>query len=138
MNMQNSTAIFPPGSPASPDNFTGTVTVRPLTAAVGVNKYAIGNVVFAPGARTFWHTHPDGQILLVIAGRGGYQERGQPMRALAVGDVVNIPARVEHWHGAAPGSAFTHIALTNEAEKSLVTWLNPVTDREYQTATEQK
>jgi 4-carboxymuconolactone decarboxylase len=134
MKTQNETAIFPPGNPASPDNFTGPVTVRPLTAAAGVNKYAVGNVVFSPRARTFWHTHPDGQILLVIAGRGCYQERGQPMRALTVGDVVNIPAHVEHWHGAAPDSEFTHVALTNEADKSLVTWMNAVTDKEYQSA----
>jgi 4-carboxymuconolactone decarboxylase len=135
MHTQNQTAIFPPGDKASSDWFTGNVTVRPLTTAAGVNKYAVGNVVFAPCARTHWHMHPDGQILLVIAGRGCYQQRGQPMRALSVGDVVNIPAHTEHWHGAAPDSAFTHVALTNEADESLVTWMKPVTDEEYHDAT---
>ncbi|MDF9832255.1 4-carboxymuconolactone decarboxylase [Ereboglobus sp. PH5-5] len=130
--------IFPPGDKGSPNFFTGNVAVRPLTKADGVNKYSVGNVVFSPSARTNWHTHPDGQILLAIAGRGCYQERGKPVRWLGAGDVVNIPAGVEHWHGAAPGSEFTHIALSNEYQNSAVTWMKPVTDEEYKTATSKK
>lgn len=130
--------IFPPGDKGSPNFFTGNVTVRPLTKADGVNKYSVGNVVFSPGARTNWHTHPDGQILLAIAGRGCYQERGKPLRWLGAGDVVNIPTGVEHWHGAAPDSEFAHIALSNEFQQSAVTWMKPVTDGEYKTATSKK
>ncbi|WP_236919119.1 (R)-mandelonitrile lyase [Ereboglobus luteus] len=134
----NTAAIFPPGDKGPSDWFTGNVTVRPLAKADGANKYSAGNVVFSPSARTNWHTHPDGQILLVTAGRGCYQERGKPVRWLSAGDVVNIPAGVEHWHGAAPDSEFTHIALSNEYQNSVVTWMKPVTDGEYQTATSKK
>jgi len=95
-------------------------------------NYSIGNVLFEPGCRNNWHTHPAGQILLVTEGKGFYQERGKPARTIAKGDVIVIPSHVEHWHGARKDSSFTHIAVTNIIEGIAVNWLNAVTDEEYQ------
>ena len=96
---------------------------------------AIGNVTFAPGCRNNWHIHHaskgGGQILLCTGGRGWYQEEGQPARALRAGDVVHIPAGVKHWHGAAPGSAMTHLAITGDVNGKNVDWMEKVTDEQY-------
>lgn len=73
---------------------------------------AIGNVTFAPGARNNWHAHKVGQVLLVTGGNGWYQEEGKPAQLLEIGDVVNIPANVRHWHGATKDSWFVHLAMT--------------------------
>ncbi|KAA6300407.1 MAG: hypothetical protein EZS26_003440 [Candidatus Ordinivivax streblomastigis] len=130
-NNKNESAIFPTGVRASADYFTGTAYVNILIPQDETNGYAVGNVIFEPGCRNNWHTHPAGQILLVTAGRGYYQERSKPARPLYKGDVVIIPSGVEHWHGAAHDSSFVHIAITNIQEGSNVTWLTPVTDEEY-------
>ena len=92
---------------------------------------SIANVTFEPGARTNWHKHSGGQILLVTAGEGRYQEKGQPVRILHKGDVVRIPLNVEHWHGAAPDSWFAHISIETNLPDNETTWLEPVTDEEY-------
>ena len=90
------------------------------------------NVTFEPGCRNNWHIHhKGGQILYCTAGEGWYQEEGKPAQKLKVGDVVNIPAGVNHWHGATKDSWFAHIALSIPAEGGRVEWLNPVTDEEY-------
>jgi len=95
----------------------------------GVN---IGNVVFEPGCRNNWHIHhKGGQILLVTGGRGWYQAWGEPARALKTGDVVNIPAGVKHWHGAAHDSWFAHIAVAIPAEGASNEWLEPVSAAAY-------
>ena len=91
----------------------------------------MANVVFEPGARNNWHTHPGGQILIVTDGIGYYQEKGKPIQLLRKGDVVNIPPDVEHWHGASPNSEFTHIAVNPNTQKGIVVWLERVTDEEY-------
>jgi len=92
----------------------------------------IGNVVFEPGCRNHWHIHhKGGQILLVTGGRGWYQEWNQPARALIAGDVVNIPAGVKHWHGAAADSWFAHLAVAVPAEGASNEWLEPVADEAY-------
>ena len=91
----------------------------------------ISNVVFEPGARNNWHTHPAGQILICTEGTGYYQEKGKPIQTLHAGDVVKILPGVEHWHGASPTSSFTHIAINVNTEKGVVNWLKPVTDEEY-------
>jgi quercetin dioxygenase-like cupin family protein len=130
-NNNDETVIFPKGNKGPADWFTGTTWVTPLIQKGGDITYSIGNVVFEAGARTNWHTHPAGQILLVTDGHGFYQEKGKAAQALKKGDAVNIPAHVEHWHGAAPDSRLVHIAITNYKEETNVDWLKPVTDEEY-------
>lgn len=93
---------------------------------------AIGNVTFEPGCRNNWHIHhKGGQILLVTAGRGYYQEWGKEPQELHPGDVVNIPPEVKHWHGAAPDSWFQHLAVEVPAEGASNEWLEAVSDTEY-------
>lgn len=92
----------------------------------------IGNVTFEPGCRNNWHIHHGGgQILLVTGGRGWYQEWGRPAQPLKAGDVVNIPAEVKHWHGAAKDSWFAHLAVEVPGENKSNEWCEPVSDEEY-------
>ncbi len=108
--------------------FIGKSYLQPLTSE-GVG---IANVTFEPKCRNNWHIHhKGGQILLVVSGRGWYQEWGKPAQELKPGDVVNIPAEVKHWHGAAKDSWFTHIAIAVPAEGATNEWLEPITDEEY-------
>jgi quercetin dioxygenase-like cupin family protein len=122
--------IFPIGEKINNANFTGTVYLKILTEADSLNPTAVGSVTFEPTARTNWHLHPGGQILLVIDGVGFYQEKGQPKRILRKGDVVKCPPNVPHWHGASDDSRFIQVAVTNNAKGSTV-WLEPVSDLEY-------
>jgi 4-carboxymuconolactone decarboxylase len=131
MNTKNQNQIFPRGDQGSADYFTGTAWVKILVPKDETGTYGIGNVVFEAGCRNNWHTHAHGQILLVIDGKGFYQERGEAARPLAKGDVVVIPSNVEHWHGAAHDSSFTHIVITNNSAEGPVKWLNRVTNEEY-------
>lgn len=112
--------------------FTGTSYLN-LLSTQGV---VIGNVTFEPGCRNHWHIHRasrgGGQILLVTGGRGWYQEWGKPARELHAGDVVNIPAGVRHWHGAAKDSWFVHLAVEVPGEDAASEWLEAVTDEEYE------
>ena len=99
---------------------------------LSTERVVIGNVTFEPGCRNNWHIHhKGGQILLVTAGRGYYQEWGQPVRELHPGDVVNIPPEVKHWHGAARDSWFVHLAVEVPAEGASNEWLEAVSDEEY-------
>ena len=102
---------------------------------LSTEQVSIGNVTFEPGCRNNWHIHRaargGGQILLVTAGRGWYQEWGKPARALQAGDVVNIPANVKHWHGAAKDSWFAHLAVEVPGEETANEWLEPVSDADY-------
>ena len=102
---------------------------------LSVEQVGIGNVTFEPGCRNNWHIHRaekgGGQILLVTAGRGWYQEWGKEPRALHAGDVVNIPANVKHWHGAAKDCWFAHLAVEVPAEGGKNEWCEPVSDEEY-------
>jgi 4-carboxymuconolactone decarboxylase len=127
----NQNAIFPKGEKTSADYFTGTAWLNVLIPKDERGHYTIGNVLFEPGSRTNWHTHPAGQILLVTDGKGYYQEKGKSARLLTKGDVVVIPSHVEHWHGARQVSSFTHIAISNMTEKGAVEWLEPVSDQDY-------
>ncbi|MDB5147031.1 MAG: hypothetical protein JWQ57_1051 [Mucilaginibacter sp.] len=123
--------MFPQGDQGSADYFAGTAWVKILVPKDETGTYSIGNVVFEAGCRNNWHTHAHGQILLVTDGKGFYQERGKAARQLAKGDVVVIPSNVEHWHGAAHDSSFTHIVVTNNSAEGPVKWLDRVTDEEY-------
>jgi quercetin dioxygenase-like cupin family protein len=128
---ENKNTIFPKGERAPAEYFTGTVLVRMLVPNDLSLNCQIGNVVFEPGARNNWHTHPGGQILIVTDGIGYYQEKGKPIKLLRKGDVVNIPPDVEHWHGASHDSEFTHIAVNTNTQKGIVVWLQRVTNEEY-------
>ena len=112
--------------------FTGQTYLTMLSNKDEVWNSSIGNVTFEPGARTNWHKHSGGQILLVLAGEGRYQERGGQIRILKAGDVVRIPLNVEHWHGAAPNSWFTHISVETNLPNNQTTWLEPVHEDEYE------
>jgi quercetin dioxygenase-like cupin family protein len=131
---QNNSLLFPKGEKLSNEYFTGNAFLKPLVAKDTNNEFALGCVTFEPGARTIWHTHPKGQVLIVIEGTGYNQEKGKPARVLKKGDVVNIPANVEHWHGASATSTLVHIAITNYKGDQNVVWLKPVTDQEYNSA----
>ncbi len=111
--------------------FTGTTHLQMLVTKDDVWNSSIGNVTFDKGARTNWHKHSGGQILLVTAGTGRYQEKGKEIQILKKGDVVKIPPNVEHWHGAAPDSEFAHISIESNLPDNQTTWLEPVTDLEY-------
>ncbi len=111
--------------------FTGTTHLYRLVEKDDTFNSSIANVTFYAGARTNWHKHSGGQILLVTAGQGRYQERGKDMQTLKKGDVVKIPPNVEHWHGAAPDSMFAHISIEPNIPNNETTWLDPVTDKEY-------
>ena len=127
---------FPLGEPADTSIFTGPAWVQQLLPEHAKDyDMASYNVTFAPGTRNYWHSHSVGQVLLCTVGVGYYQEKGKPARRLNPGDVVEIPAHVEHWHGAAPDSWFTHIGITPKASENAHTWGAPVTDEEYAEAT---
>jgi len=123
--------IFPKGVKAPSENFTGTVYVQFLAQKTANNSFSIGSVTFEPGARSNWHRHPAGQTLLLIFGKGLYQEKGKPIKTISKGDVVICDPDIEHWHGATPKSQMTHIAITNFKGETSVNWLEPVTDEEY-------
>ncbi|MCW3128308.1 MAG: Cupin 2, conserved barrel domain protein [Bacteroidetes bacterium] len=123
--------IFPKGDKAPADYFTGTAWIKVLVPNDTIMNCQIGNVIFEPGARNNWHTHPAGQILIATDGTGYYQEKGKPIQVLHKGDVVTIHPDVMHWHGAAPDSEFTHIAVNSSTQNGIVTWLDRVTDEEY-------
>jgi len=127
----DTTDIFPKGQPLPKEWFSGEAFLTPLVAKDKNNEFSAGSIIFEPKARTNWHTHPKGQVLLVTDGEGFYQEKGQPARSIKKGDVVNIPENIEHWHGASATSKMTHIAITNYKDDVQVTWLKPVSDEEY-------
>lgn len=135
-NKMDSSAVFPKGDKASNDIFSNTVWVKMLvTDEKKAFDTQVYNVTFEPAARTHWHSHPGGQILLVTKGRGYYQEKGRPARMLKAGDVVPIPADVVHWHGAAPEDEFVHIGMSTQVHLGPAKWLGKVTDEEYIEAT---
>ncbi len=111
--------------------FTGTTYLTRLSANDDIWHSSIANVTFDKGARTHWHKHSGGQILLVTAGEGRYQAEGQEIQILKRGDVVRIPPNVKHWHGAAPDSEFAHISVETNLPNNKTDWLEPVTDEQY-------
>ena len=108
---------------------------RHLVETLHQQQVYVGNVTFEPGCRNHWHIHHaksgGGQILIVTAGRGWYQEWGKPARELKAGDVVNIPSEVKHWHGAAKDSAFQHLAIEVPGEETSNEWCEPVDSAAY-------
>jgi len=113
------------------DWFTGMVRIDPLFAATAPARAAGNAVTFEPGARTAWHTHPLGQTLIVTMGCGRAQREGGPIEEIRPGDVVSFAAGEKHWHGAAPTTAMTHIAIQEALDGKAVEWLEKVTDGQY-------
>ena len=111
--------------------FTGIVRVNPLFTSTTPARTSAAVVTFEPGARSNWHTHPLGQKLVVTCGCGYVQSWGEPLRVIRPGDVVICPPGEKHWHGAAPGTAMSHIAIQEELNGKTVDWLERVTDEQY-------
>ena len=130
-------SVFPVGNKL-PDKFapyfTGKTYLAPLTLNNELNC-PIFNVTFEPGCRNNWHCHTGGQILIAVGGKGYYQARGEKVRLLLPGDIVEIPSNVEHWHGAAPDSWFSHLAIETNSQTNENTWLEEVDDEQYKKAT---
>lgn len=113
------------------DWFTGSVRIDPLFQKKDVTKAAGAMVTFEPGARTAWHTHPAGQTLIVTAGVGWVQREGRPIEEIHPGDVVWFEPNEKHWHGASPKKAMSHIAIQEEMNGEVVTWMEQVSDEQY-------
>lgn len=122
--------IFPTGEKINNDNFTGTAYLHQMVLPDSLNSTQVGNVTFEPGARTKWHLHPGGQILLATAGVGYYQEKGKAKIILRIGDVIKCAPNIEHWHGASKDSSFVQIAITDRKAGPPV-WLAKVDDKTY-------
>jgi len=115
----------------SAEYFTGTVRVDPLFSAPEPARVAGASVTFAPGARTAWHKHPLGQTLVVVAGCGRAQREGGPIEEIRPGDVVWFGPGEKHWHGAAPMTAMTHLAIQERLNGKAVEWMEKVSDEQY-------
>ena len=120
-----------PSGKGPADWFTGTVRIDPLFAAPAPARVTGASVTFEPGARTAWHTHPLGQTLIVTAGLGRVQREGGPIEDIRPGDVVWFSPGEKHWHGAAPTTAMTHIAIAEAQNGKVVDWMEHVSDAEY-------
>lgn len=124
-----------PSQQAPAEHFTGSVRVDPLFQAIAPARASSSLVTFEPGARTAWHTHPLGQILIVTAGTGRVQRWGDPVEEIRQGDVVWIPPGQKHWHGAAPNSSMAHIGIVEQLDGKSVEWMEKVSDAQYGVAT---
>ena len=130
-DQNNLNLIFPKGEPGAADNFTGKAWNIGLVENDSVYNTVVGNVYFEPGARSNWHTHPSGQILIITDGVGYHQIKGQPRQTLKKGDIVKCPPNVEHWHGASRQTGMLQMYILPKTEKGIVTWLQKVTDEQY-------
>jgi quercetin dioxygenase-like cupin family protein len=119
-------------SQGSAEYFTGSVTINMLFTAHEPSRTTGGRVTFEAGARTAWHSHPLGQTLIVTAGTGRIQQWGAPIEEIRLGDVVRIPPGVKHWHGAAPNSVMTHIAIQESLDGKTADWKEQVSNEQYQ------
>jgi quercetin dioxygenase-like cupin family protein len=130
-----STQISPNGSRPSAkgaaEYFTGSVIVDPLFGANDTMHATGGHVTFEAGARSAWHTHPAGQVLIVASGTGWVQEEGGEKREIKPGDVIWTPPGVKHWHGATATNSMSHIAITNIVGGKNVEWMEKVSDEQY-------
>jgi quercetin dioxygenase-like cupin family protein len=120
-----------PSNSGPPEYFTGSVKVTPIVQGEEPSCLACASVAFQSGARSAWHTHPKGQLLIVTEGSGLIQQWGEPVRRIQKGDVIWTPPGVKHWHGAGPSSAMTHTAIQESLNGKVVDWMEKVTDEEY-------
>jgi len=130
----SSEAIFPKGQLGPATNFTGNAYAYGLVANDSTYNTVVGNVFFEIGARSNWHIHPSGQILVILDGEGYHQLEGQPRQTMKKGDVIKCPPNVRHWHGATEYSSLTQMYILPKTENGIVTWLEPVTDEQYKAA----
>lgn len=124
-------AVFPKGTLGPAENFTGKAWNFGLVANDSTYHTLVGNVYFEPGARSNWHTHPAGQILIITDGVGYHQIKGQRRQTIRKGDVVKCPPNVEHWHGASPDTGLQQLYIVPNTEKGIVQWRQPVSEEEY-------
>ncbi len=121
-----------PSGKGDAEHFTGSVRMDPLNNAPEPARVTLAAVTFEPGARSNWHSHPLGQTLVVVAGAGRVQKWGESIQEIHPGDVVWAPPGEKHWHGAAPTTAVTHIAIQEAQNGKAADWMEPVTDEQYQ------
>jgi len=119
-----------PSGKGPAEYFTGTVRIDPLFEARDPARVVAASVTFEPGARTAWHAHPLGQRLIVTAGCGRVQRSGGPIEEIRPGDVVAIAPGEKHWHGAAPTTAMTHIAIQEQLDGKTADWMEKVSDEQ--------
>lgn len=120
-----------PSAPGPVDWFTGSVRIDTLFNPAATDRVQGASVTFQPGARTAWHTHPLGQTLVVTAGVGRVQRWGGPIEEIRPGDVVWFAPGEKHWHGAAPSTGMTHLAIQEVENDKMVDWMEHVTDDQY-------
>lgn len=130
--MKISNAGAQPSGRGPADWFTGGVRIDPLFAVEAPARTAGNTVTFEPGARTAWHSHPLGQVLIVVAGLGRVQKWGGPIEEIRPGDVVSFEPGEKHWHGASPKAAMTHIAIQEELDGRSADWMEHVSDEQYE------
>jgi quercetin dioxygenase-like cupin family protein len=123
-----------PSRRGAAESFTGIVWQDPIIEAPAPARVRSGLVRFAPGARTYWHTHPLGQTLFVVSGMGRVQAWDGEPRTIRAGDVVWIPPGEKHWHGAGPNTVMEHVAMQEALDGKHVLWLEPVSDEQYAAA----
>ena len=123
--------IFPKGEKGSKEFFTGNAYPTGLVEADSVYNTLIGNVYFEPGARSNWHSHPSGQILIITDGIGYHQIEGKPIEIIKKGDVIKCPPNVKHWHGASVDVGLQQLYVIPDTEKGIVKWDKAVTDEQY-------
>lgn len=123
--------IFPKGEKGSIDLFTGTAYPTALVDADSVYNTLVGNVYFEPGARSNWHSHPAGQILIITDGIGYHQIEGKEIEIIKKGDVIKCPPNIKHWHGASADVGLQQLYIIPKTEKGIVEWKEAVTDEQY-------
>lgn len=128
---KNLNQIFPKGEKGPDINFTGNAYNTALVDAHSTFTTAVGNVYFEPGARSNWHSHPAGQILIITDGVGYHQIEGQPIEIIKKGSVVKCPPNVRHWHGASADVGLQQLYIVPNTEKGIVKWEEAVTDEVY-------
>jgi len=124
-------AIFPKGQKGSAEYFTGNAYNYELVPMDSTFTTLVGNVYFEPGARSNWHTHPGGQILIITDGVGYHQLEGKSIQIMKKGDVVQCPPNIRHWHGTSPNSGLQQMYIVPNTEKGVVNWMEAVTDEQY-------
>jgi quercetin dioxygenase-like cupin family protein len=120
-----------PSTKGAEQYFTGPVRVDPLSRPTAPSRTSVGSVTFEPLARSAWHTHPAGQLLIVTAGTGWIQQEGGSKQEIKPGDVIWTPPGIKHWHGATDKNAMTHLAITESLDGKNVDWLEKVSDEQY-------
>jgi len=126
-------SIFPKGQKGPSEFFTGNAYNFGLVPMDSTLTTLVGNVYFEPGARSNWHMHPSGQILIITDGKGYHQIEGESVQVLEKGDVVTCPPNTRHWHGASHGIGLQQMYIVPNTEKGVVEWMEPVSDEIYDT-----